>query len=54
MVLVVQSSQKIEPQQEVSFPPVDQVKHAELAKPTQFRLILRLLLAHYLETIAKI
>ena len=32
MVLVVQSSQKIEPQQELSFPPADQVKHEELLK----------------------
>ena len=37
MVLVVQFSQKIEPQQELSFPPADQVKHEESAKPTWFR-----------------
>ena len=37
MVLVVQSLQKIEPQQELSFLPADQVKHEESAKPMWFR-----------------
>ena len=37
MVLVVQYLQKIELLQEVSFPPADQVKHEESAKPTQFK-----------------
>ena len=37
MVWVVQSSQKVEPQQEVSFPSAVPIKHEESAKPTQFR-----------------
>ena len=53
MILVVQSSQKTELQQKLSFPPVLQEKHEELTKPTWFRLIVRLYLAHHLATIAR-
>ena len=53
MVLVVQSLQKIEPQQEVSFPTADQVNHEESAKPKWFRPTHKTQLAHHLATIAR-
>ena len=53
MLLVVQSSQKIEPQQELGFALVNQVKHEESAKPTWFRPTLKPKLAHHLVTIGR-
>ena len=52
-ILVVQSSPKIKPLQELSFPLALHVKLEESAKPMRFRLTLKLELAHHLATIAR-
>ena len=52
-ILVVQSSQKIEPRQKLSFLHVDHVKHGWSARPRWFRPTPKLWLAYHLETIAK-
>ena len=52
-LLVVQSSQKIEPLQKLSFCPTLHIKHEDLAKPRQFRPTPKLYLAHHLATIAR-
>ena len=52
-ILVVQSSPKIEPLQELSFPPALHVKHEESAKPRRFRPTPKLQLACHLATIAR-